>query len=400
MADYYPLLARALDGMAEPGPEARETVYERARTALRSQLGSIVPPLGEAEIARELASLEEAIARVEPTYGAARSEHGTPSEIASPARADPPEPRGERPPHIRRGGRRSRSVLTAVGLVVVIAPIAVAAWLWRDQPTAPPPVMQPVTAPPPTPTGDPKRPERMGGGPVPAIDPVTTPARPPAAPPVAPPSSDPTAPAAPPTAGGPSAPPATAPSSQPEVAVAQRAALFEENQADPQQPKVTAGRTLWRLDVLNAGQGQPLETVVRAVVDLPEANLSLQLVMRRNRDAALPASHTMELNFSTAKSGEGARVVRDVEPPRLRGDDAGAGIRLSALSVPVKENVFLIGLSDLRPDIDRNTDLLLRRNWLELPLRFNSGLRATLIFEKGVSGERVIADAFKQWVQP
>jgi hypothetical protein len=108
----------------------------------------------------------------------------------------------------------------------------------------------------------------------------------------------------------------------------------------------------------------------------------------------------MELTFTTARSGDGARVVRDVEPPRLRGDDASTGVRLAALSVPVKENLFLIGLSDLRGDIERNTDALLNRNWFELPVRFNTGLRATVRFEKGVSGERVIADAFKQWSQP
>ncbi|MDB5591003.1 MAG: histidine kinase, partial [Enterovirga sp.] len=205
----------------------------------------------------------------------------------------------------------------------------------------------------------------------------------------------PAAPAAPvaPVAGG------TAPAA-PDLAVAQRAAIFEENLADPQQPKVTPGRALWRLDTQSGGQGQPLETVVRAIVDLPEANVSMQMVLRRNRDPALPASHTMELTFTTARSGDGARVVRDVEPPRLRGDDASTGVRLAALSVPVKENLFLIGLSDLRGDIERNTDALLNRNWFELPVRFNTGLRATVLFEKGVSGERVIADAFKQWSQP
>ena len=48
------------------------------------------------------------------------------------------------------------------------------------------------------------------------------------------------------------------------VPVAQRAVLYEENQADPQTPKVTPARAVWRLDAVNAGQGQPLETVVRA----------------------------------------------------------------------------------------------------------------------------------------
>ncbi|MDB5591332.1 MAG: hypothetical protein JWR86_1857, partial [Enterovirga sp.] len=63
MADYYPLLARALDGLAEPDQAQREAVYGRARAALRSQLASLQPPLQPAEIERELASLEDAIRR-------------------------------------------------------------------------------------------------------------------------------------------------------------------------------------------------------------------------------------------------------------------------------------------------------------------------------------------------
>ena len=98
-------------------------------------------------------------------------------------------------------------------------------------------------------------------------------------------------------AGGP--PPARRRRRRPrgDVAVAQRAMLYEENQADPQAPKATAGRAVWRLDDLNAGQGQPLETVVRANVDVPDARLTLSLVLRRNPDQTLPASHTVELDL-------------------------------------------------------------------------------------------------------
>jgi hypothetical protein len=65
--------------------------------------------------------------------------------------------------------------------------------------------------------------------------------------------------------------------------------------------------------------------------------------------------------------------------------------------VPVKENVFLLGLSNLPGDVERNTDLLLKRNWIDLPIRFASGPRAVLSFEKGASGEQVFNDAFRQW---
>src|ERR1700750_67551 len=66
MADYYPLIARAIAGLDPSAPgESRRALYERARAALIQQLGSVDPPLSESEITRERLSLEEAVRKVE-----------------------------------------------------------------------------------------------------------------------------------------------------------------------------------------------------------------------------------------------------------------------------------------------------------------------------------------------
>src|SRR3982750_1280901 len=66
MADYYPLIARAIAGLDPSAPgEARRALYERARAALIAQLRSVQPPLSESEITRERLSLEEAVRKVE-----------------------------------------------------------------------------------------------------------------------------------------------------------------------------------------------------------------------------------------------------------------------------------------------------------------------------------------------
>src|SRR4030081_2241642 len=66
MADYYPLIARAIAGLDPSAPgESRRALYERARAALIVQLRSVQPPLGESEITRERLSLEEAVRKVE-----------------------------------------------------------------------------------------------------------------------------------------------------------------------------------------------------------------------------------------------------------------------------------------------------------------------------------------------
>jgi hypothetical protein len=66
MADYYPLIARAIAGLDPSAPgESRRALYERARAALIAPLRSVQPPLSESEITRERLSLEEAVRKVE-----------------------------------------------------------------------------------------------------------------------------------------------------------------------------------------------------------------------------------------------------------------------------------------------------------------------------------------------
>jgi len=65
MADYHPLITRAVMTLEKDTAENRRVLYERARNALVVQLRGTVPPLDESEITRERLALEEAIRRVE-----------------------------------------------------------------------------------------------------------------------------------------------------------------------------------------------------------------------------------------------------------------------------------------------------------------------------------------------
>src|SRR3979490_515043 len=83
MADYYPLIARAIAGLDPSAPgESRRALYERARAALIAQLRSVDPPLSESEITRERLSLEEAVRKVE-SEAAQRARDGTRSGDAT-----------------------------------------------------------------------------------------------------------------------------------------------------------------------------------------------------------------------------------------------------------------------------------------------------------------------------
>src|SRR5437870_5127545 len=65
MADYYPLIARAVAGLDKNSGENRRALYERARAALIAQLRSLTPALDESDITRERLALEESIRKVE-----------------------------------------------------------------------------------------------------------------------------------------------------------------------------------------------------------------------------------------------------------------------------------------------------------------------------------------------
>ncbi|GJD65111.1 histidine kinase [Methylobacterium frigidaeris] len=438
MADYYPLLARALEALPDRSPDLRHTVYERARAALIGQLRSLDPPLSEADIEAERVSLDRAIARLEIEHGGQPEPEPAPPEpprppepppepssppelsraVAPAAPPEPPSPETPAPYHAdalpeagppvelklpparprtpepaeeagtseanaavpqrprldvvapkRDRSRLVRNGIVAAVLAAVVGAIAVTAWSLRDNPAALPTGFAENGPNRPAENQDSKFADRVGGE---------------------------RAPQAPAPAPAPAAPQGSAPrpSPTPDIAVAQRGTLYEENGAQGNTPKATQARVVWRLDAVNAGQGQPLQTVVRGNVDVPDAGLSLAMVLRRNTDATLPASHILELIFTSTDPN---RTVRDVGLIQFKDDESGRGSPVSGLPVPVRDNLFLIGLSNLKADIERNTDLLLKRNWIDLPIRYANGNRAILTFEKGNAGEKVLREAFEQW---
>src|SRR4029453_3647448 len=99
MADYYPLVAKAVAGLEKNTGEGRRLLYERARTALAAQLrGMNDPPLTEAEITRERLALEEAIRKVEAEAARRGSAAPKPEPPSPPEKPPPPAPDEGRAP--------------------------------------------------------------------------------------------------------------------------------------------------------------------------------------------------------------------------------------------------------------------------------------------------------------
>jgi hypothetical protein len=65
MADYYPLISRAVGALDKPSKEARRALYDRARATLAEQVRRVDPPLSETDLEHERLALEDAIRRVD-----------------------------------------------------------------------------------------------------------------------------------------------------------------------------------------------------------------------------------------------------------------------------------------------------------------------------------------------
>src|SRR5579864_4146715 len=89
MADYYPLIAKAVAGLEKSTGETRRALYDRARTALLAQLRGVEPALSEPDITRERLALEEAIRKVEGEVAFQRTDAGRRS------RGEPPRPESD-----------------------------------------------------------------------------------------------------------------------------------------------------------------------------------------------------------------------------------------------------------------------------------------------------------------
>jgi len=120
--------------------------------------------------------------------------------------------------------------------------------------------------------------------------------------------------------------------------------------------------------------------------------------LRRNTDQSLPASHTIEIVFKLPPDFPSGGIS-NVPGILMKQAEQTRGVPLAGLAVKVTNGFFLIGLSNVDSDKERNIQLLKERSWFDIPVVYNNSRRAILAMEKGTPGERAFADAFKAWGQ-
>jgi DUF2939 family protein len=172
----------------------------------------------------------------------------------------------------------------------------------------------------------------------------------------------------------------------------QRASLYEETPGG--QGRRYDGTVTWRAEHATGDNAASLTVI--AQVKVPERPLDLTMSIRRNLDPALPATHTMELNFDMpADSVTGG--ITDMVGVMMKPDQEAPGQHLAASRVKVRDGFFILGLSALDVDARHNIDVLRNRPWFGIPIRYKNGNRAVLVIEKGETGDRLFADAVTRW---
>jgi hypothetical protein len=186
------------------------------------------------------------------------------------------------------------------------------------------------------------------------------------------------------------------PSSSDDVApVAQRVVLYDEDPSDPK-GKQYVGSVIWRTEAIKASGTQKADLAVRADIDIPDRKFKMTMSFRRNTDASLPASHTAELTFILPQDFSGGGVA-NVPGILMKSNEQARGTPLAGLAVKVTDGFFLVGLSNVDADRDRNIQLLKERSWFDVPLVYSNQRRAIIAIEKGAPGDRAFADAFASW---
>jgi hypothetical protein len=369
MADYYSLLARKIGPLRQSTPEGRHAIYELARKALFNQLRAIQPPVAEQVIQNEGRALDEAIARLEIEAAAElRSEAETPAKAAEPKseaavkngsdlreRQRPAAP-APAAPEASSGSRRILGI--AAVLFILVGAVSFAALHFRERPEDLARLKPDENAKAESESG--KIVDRVDGSDHDSLE------------------------------GGPNKGPA--------VPVAQKAELFVATADHPDKvDRIYNGAVVWRLDNIGGGDGQPMKSAIRGDVDFPDGKLKAVILIQKNLDPALSASHTMNVSFSLAPDSD-LKGVKQIGPPQMRRPEAQSGDKITGIPVEITSNAFLIGL--MRGEAEARNLKLLRAPWvIDLPLQLSDGRVATINLEKGAAGDRVFADAIDSWAR-
>ncbi len=187
-----------------------------------------------------------------------------------------------------------------------------------------------------------------------------------------------------------------APSASPDGDVGkQQAVLYEEAATGGQTGSAVAGTVNWEMLRQSFGGGEE-EAVVRSAAVIGERGMTMTLTIRENKDAQLPASHLIEIKFDVPESFEGGGV-KNVPGIIMKAQESARGDALRGQAARVSSGLFWVALNEEEADREYNLDLLESRDWIDIPILYESGRRAILTLRKGPEGINAVESAMAQW---
>ena len=139
--------------------------------------------------------------------------------------------------------------------------------------------------------------------------------------------------------------------------------------------------------------GQP--TLV-GKASIPARNLGVSVLIRKNSDPTLPASHLMEINFTVNDAFIGGSIA-GLPGVLLKNEELVQGTPLVGASARVVGNSFLFALSSSPADEATNKDLLTSRKWMDLAIIYATGKKAIITLEKDDKTEQLFSQVFDAW---
>ena len=134
----------------------------------------------------------------------------------------------------------------------------------------------------------------------------------------------------------------------------------------------------------------PAGPTILAEVAVPERDLAVKLVIRRNDDASLPIDIIIELAFEGPSIKEVTGVLTKTERQAM-------GTPLQGASARIVGNDFLFAVSSAEDDLATSVRLLRERQWLDVAMTYDDGTRATLTLEKTEEVDELFRRALTQW---
>ncbi len=409
VADFYPLLKRAVEGR----PQAeREALYARARMALERQLRALDPPISEGDFSEQLAGFEGVIDRLEleslaverlvaDPQAQARAYTEAPAEPPSLAQSslaqsslEQPFPPSARPPSLPE--QKPQEAPAPLAEPEPVSQDALAAMALAESASVEPSRPRAVLR---TDTARARRNRllyvasallimivaavvalsRRGAN----IAELARPAQQSAA--IQPNAVDRTK-----TEGRlNSADTAGVPAPKPPSEGPSRSYMIVE--VPGQSPSQFEGVTDWRFEPDPAQGG---EKILRARLNFAKPGIAVEMTLSRNNDRKMPYSHLLMVVFET---GEGSTPVRAISGIEWREREAQAGGIMSGANVPVQDNVFVIGLENTPEARARHLDMMKTQKWLVFEFVLASGRRGAVLAEKGSAGEKAILAAIEAW---